>query len=380
MKKLQYVFALICISASLFMVMNTQAQNEPYLGAASPNGKVAFAEKPTQDFSYKYETPSGREGGEDIASAIVIPSLPFTDNGFTCDNINDYDEVCPYSGSFSPDVVYSYTPNVNGTINIDLNGSNYDTKVFVYQNGHTPGYPYACNDDYYSNYVSAIWGMNVTVGNTYFIVIDGYYGDCGDYTLSITPVAYCGDCLPCSFPEGEGDIPYGGIDHFNGGCNSNPHVFSSIALNTVICARTNTYIGSEGGGFRDTDWYEITLTEAGTLYYSVFSSFTLYMYILNNDCSSIVSYTGGLSTGNCEPYTVSAYLPAGTYYLWAGYSDFTGLPNGGTYQLIATLDAPPPADWCTIEPPSEVPVSNWALYLAIGLIGMFVAFRFWRKI
>jgi len=54
--------------------------------------------------------PDGREGGETIATAIVIGSMPFTDTGNTSDNIHDYDEACTYTGSTSPDVVYAYTP------------------------------------------------------------------------------------------------------------------------------------------------------------------------------------------------------------------------------------------------------------------------------
>ena len=48
-----------------------------------------------------------RQGGEDIASAFYVSSLPFNDTGTTTGYNDDYDEVCPYSGSTSPDVVRS---------------------------------------------------------------------------------------------------------------------------------------------------------------------------------------------------------------------------------------------------------------------------------
>ena len=92
--------------------------------------------------------PTVREGGETIATAIPVPGLPFNDTGFTCDNLDDYDESCP-SASVSPDVVYSYLATADGAITIDLCSSTYDTKVFVYENSYTPGVPYACNDDFY---------------------------------------------------------------------------------------------------------------------------------------------------------------------------------------------------------------------------------------
>ncbi len=32
-----------------------------------------------------------REGGETLATAVPIPSLPYSDSGATCDNVDDYD-------------------------------------------------------------------------------------------------------------------------------------------------------------------------------------------------------------------------------------------------------------------------------------------------
>jgi len=41
-------------------------------------------------------TPDGREGGEIIESAFPIPALPFVDTGNTCDNLDNFEELCPY--------------------------------------------------------------------------------------------------------------------------------------------------------------------------------------------------------------------------------------------------------------------------------------------
>lgn len=148
--------------------------------------------KPKIDYSYKYIQSSDREGGEDIANALPISGLPFNDTGNTCDNIDDYDEACPYTGSDSPDVVYSYTPTWGEIITIDLCGSSYDTKVFVYE--AIAGNLVACDDDFYKfgdacgSWVSKIEDLNLLGGQTYYIVIDGYGGDCGDYELLITGV------------------------------------------------------------------------------------------------------------------------------------------------------------------------------------------------
>jgi len=135
----------------------------------------------------------GREGGETIDDAFVITAFPFHDTGATCDNVNDYDEVCPYSGSTSPDVVYVYTALMNETLAIDLCASMYDTKVYVYDfdAGYGYGNPSACNDDAgcgYSGYQSLIENFVFDAGHTYYIVVDGYGGNCGQYDLVIAGI------------------------------------------------------------------------------------------------------------------------------------------------------------------------------------------------
>ena len=37
-------------------------------------------------------TPDGRQGGEDMASAVAIDAIPFADTGNTSNNVNDYDD------------------------------------------------------------------------------------------------------------------------------------------------------------------------------------------------------------------------------------------------------------------------------------------------
>lgn len=136
--------------------------------------------------------------GETCADATTIPGLPFADSGDTSTYADDYDELCSW-WSTSNDRVYAYTPATSEAINIVLCAglTAYDTKLYVYENNcPTPGSgptgnPYACNDDYCialggQPYVSQIWGLALTGGNTYYIVIDGYHGFNGYYELNIS--------------------------------------------------------------------------------------------------------------------------------------------------------------------------------------------------
>ena len=129
-------------------------------------------------------------GGETIALCTVIASLPYFDVGNTCSFINNYDEACPYSGSIAKDVVYCYTPTDNICIDISLcnSSTDYDTKLYVYEGSYTPGHPFACNDDACPGYISELLGLALTSGTTYYIIVDGYGNECGNYGIDIHEV------------------------------------------------------------------------------------------------------------------------------------------------------------------------------------------------
>jgi len=161
------------------------------------------------------------QGGDTCASATVIGSLPYTDDGTTVGYTDDYDEVCPYSGSTSPDVVYAFTPAASTAIDITLcvGTTDYDTKVYVYEGSCPGGGAIACNDDecaaplYGSAFNSSLSNVPVTGGQTYYIVVDGYNGDSGPYSIEVSewqpppPPAECdgADLLYYQTPDGPDD-------------------------------------------------------------------------------------------------------------------------------------------------------------------------------
>ena len=175
----------------------------------------------------------GRVGGETIATATVIPGLPFADTGSTCGFLNDYDEVCPYGGSSAPDVVYAYSPAVDEWLDVDLCSSGYDTKVYVYENAHTPGVPLSCVDDAFDcgplRFQSRISGLGVGPPNTCYVVVDGFGEECGDYELVVASWIPCAQCPPDAILETEPECIDPTNDVWNGGCNSGPPAFHTIA-------------------------------------------------------------------------------------------------------------------------------------------------------
>ena len=113
-------------------------------------------------------------------------------------------------------------------INIDLCESLYDTRTWVYdfEAGFGFGNPYACTADAgcgYSGYQSRISRMPAVAGHTYYIIVDGYGGDCGEYVLLVEEYIPCFMECPAGVQlEGEPPLLDGYWDTHNGGCNSPP--------------------------------------------------------------------------------------------------------------------------------------------------------------
>lgn len=298
--------------------------------------------------------PDGREGGETVADAFIIAALPFQDTGNTCDNMNDYDEECPYTGSFSPDVVYAFTPSYDETVCIDLCESGYDTKLYIYENAVTPGNPYACNDDADDCgllYRSQLLNVPLYGGNTYYIVVDGYGSDCGDYILQMPtcpmPPPPCElECPAGGVAEGEPPLTDDYVDSHNPGCASYPPQFQLIDV-TTLCA-VSGWFQVQGASSRDGDWFTCFADEGEFITASAVAEQELYLFVtLPTDCNDVgVVYS---ATCECEiPGTVEFVHPVGSEaWLYCTPTTFTGPVTEFDYILTVDgieLSQPSPTD------------------------------------
>jgi hypothetical protein len=193
------------------------------------------------------------EGGETIETATVIPGLPYVDLGHTCDKVNDYDEICPYSGSTAPDVVYSYTPSANVSIWCSLCESSYDTKLYVYAD--SVGNLVGCNDDSCYETWQSLLELPLAAGTTYYFIVDGYAAECGEYVLEMREAtAPCVvECPPGSLQEGEPPCHEGYVDVYNSGCYGSG--WTPIEAQQDGCADMCGRLCGWGYASFDTDWY-----------------------------------------------------------------------------------------------------------------------------
>jgi len=339
------------------------------IGGTSPSAAGDDAIKPPPGGEPAYD---GREGGETIADAFVIASLPFEDVGATCDNLHDYDEVCPYQDSQAPDVVYAFTPETVGSILIDLCDSQYDTKLYVYdlEAGYGFGNPLACNDDAscgYSGYQSLCGDLMVHPGHTYYIVIDGYGEACGEYALAVDWLHPCDLTCPAgAMPEGEPPLSPEYEDFYNSGCPypgySGPllvqYLHGDENGELILCGVTGSFPGI-GSPDRDTDNFFL-FPNGDPMSVTVTSESPMHVFQFNwesgDPCNSVTVH-GHILTEACEPRTLELdpdLTPA--VWIWATCAAIEPeMPFLYTMEFrgLAGVSAAPGAD----EPVPPAPIS-----------------------
>ncbi len=205
----------------------------------------------------------------------------------------------------------------------------------------------------------------------------------------------CPCVVPCpagSTAEGEIKCTDGYDDQFNGGCNTLPTpIFSNLVCGDEICGMAGTYAGelscltsadcpsgeSCTGGFctggpynlRDTDWYEFTLATEQEISWNVEAEFPVLAFILEaqGGCAGAAVITSG-SAAECTPLTLSACLPAGTYYALVLPDAFTGIECDSDYTASLICDNCPVGACCdpldgtcqeTTDPACTLLGGNW---------------------
>jgi hypothetical protein len=287
----------------------------------------------------------GREGGEDFGDALPIESIPYTDTGATCDNVDDIAGSCYYDGG-APDVVYSYSPASNEVVTVSLCGSEYDTGLAVFDSGYNE---VACNDDYCGLQSELTMGM--TAGETYYIVVDGYGSACGSYILNVFVPEVCDPTCPDgALEEGEPTCYDGYYDEYNGGCNSVgwTEICPQEDGMALMCGEGGNYI-YEGSNYRDTDWYSC-YGDGGTMTATVCAEFPVQLiFIYGTNCNNLIY---DLATAPAfEEVSLSRTVAEGVeVWIWVGTQSFSGVPCGSIYLL--TMEG----IWCE---PTAVEDHSW---------------------
>ncbi len=135
----------------------------------------------------------------------------------------------------------------------------------------------------------------------------------------------------CTAPLGpagatdEGEGCGGGFgDTVNGGCFFDPPLFSPISCGEDMCG-----IAWANSSQRDTDWYELVLTETTAVQWSVAAEFPLMTGLMATDppgSGSCDDWLGILDPvgfgGDCAPARLPLTLEAGTYWFYVAVANF----------------------------------------------------------
>jgi hypothetical protein len=240
MKSLMILFATLLLSCAVFAktvdLLSRAVEVKAKNGAHAKYIPLPSESRPAHRRVTHVRGPRTLDsGGDNCFDATVIPSLPFCDQGTTVGYTDDFTDCSGWG--ISPDVCYVYTPIADETATISLCGSGFDTELALFMlNPDCDNLAYMdCNDDAcgIEGLQSCMMNDELSAGQTYMIIVDGYGGDAGDYTLRVTTDGVCGSdsCAPDSNGTGEN-------------CNS-PIVISSLPA--VLSGNTSTFADDYAG-------------------------------------------------------------------------------------------------------------------------------------
>jgi len=299
--------------------------------------------------------PGGNEESCGAANPLLVLDTPaFADNtgAFTDVSVN----ACTFGGAESTgDLYWRFTAPADNTYRFSTCGSALDTVISVFSGCPVDqfGNMLGCNDDSCGGTLQSQTDVFVSSGQTVWVRVAGWNGSEGSFQVQVTlppPPADCVVCPPGAIDENEPDCGLLG-DFVNGGCNSVPEVFTSIAVGQTACGT-----GAFDGSTRDTDWYEFTLVAPTEVTWDVTAEFPVLVGLIAAPCPATAFLPGtALTAGACTQVISTACLPAGTYYAFVA-PDFieafncgTGAGNRYTAALggIPCFPVIPPNDECS---------------------------------
>lgn len=332
---------------------------------------------------FVYQCTPGGPANNCATAATVFSAdgtLNFTNVGATKDGPDHPAATCSSGNNFFyNDVWFKVTAVANGELSASTCGTvPFDSKLAIYDMGSTPAsFDYntlptalvGCNDDGNNCFqtdgvtpYASFLAVPVAVGRTYLVRVASYTdGETGAGTITFNVPE------PCQLPASNATEGEACGSSSNNGCVNGVVSATPISGGQKVAG---TFFAS--AGTRDVDYYSITLAQASTISFKTYSASTVVSSMFGgNLCTGAFLVSTG--SGSC-PNTVSACMPAGTYYVAVAPSTFEGTPCGSgvfnNYVLECTVTASncaPFADGCTdAGPDSRTGNSNTAL--SFGLV------------
>jgi hypothetical protein len=232
--------------------------------------------------------------------------------------------------------LYTFTPTESGIHTINVSSTT-ETSYFDYMykpvSDGCDSLVWNCVADVFST--GEYGGLNLQAGVQYYILVDNESFDAETHTFTI-------EC-PCDYNslyftlESESC----GLD-LNGGCNSTTEAYEPIACGQILSGT----LWADAGN-RDTDWFQLVVTEATTIEVEFGGDLPMNALLVDN-CTGFNLLAEGTSA-SCDIGTLSYAAAPGTYTLvvvpttFSGYACSTGQND---YDLYVNYCNPPANDEC----------------------------------
>src|SRR5437773_167817 len=293
----------------------------------------------------------------DCTSPAVIPAQGGTFSGATS-GTGALAGSCG-SSSTAPEQVFQWTPAVSGTATIQTcgAGTTFDTVLYLRSGACASGPEMAagCNDDACTNatglYRASRLTPTVTAGQTYFIVVDGYGGAQGTFSLTVTPPE---DPVPTTTTT----LPGGGA------CSSPTAIPAPGGTFSGTTSGTSALAGSCGSSENSPERvYQWTPAVSGTATIQTCgagTSFDTVLYLRSGVCANGPEMAAGCNDDACANasglFRASRITPTVT----AGQAYFIVVDGYGGAQGTFSLTVTPPgaSTTTTTRPPTTTTSST----------------------
>jgi hypothetical protein len=132
--------------------------------------------------SFMLTSSAGAEANNDTCAQAITLTRNGTYRGNTAGRAHNFFSSCGTSSTAAPDVVFAIPVPAGRSVTVTTCGSSFDTILYA---STTCGSSTVCNDDS-CGLQSSITLPTPATATTYFVVVDGYSGASGAYTLNVS--------------------------------------------------------------------------------------------------------------------------------------------------------------------------------------------------
>lgn len=273
----------------------------------------------------------GTPPGCDVATAVSCGS---TVTGSTVGQSNSGLGTCSTAAGTGGMIWYTVTGDGNTWEVETTGGSNYDTKIWVYEGSCSALTCVTGNDDGGAGTLSLV-SFGTTVGTTYYVIVGGFGGNEGTYEMTFTNDANCNACAPPAAPVTvDDDVCSGGVVNLTAAGSGGTLEWYDAPTNGNLLGTGTSYSPTLGA---TTTYYvqeSTTGTGAPTSLTTLFAenngqSGIMFDIVATNDITINSFETNVDATGDIE-----IYYRAGTHVgnetnagAWTLIGSATGVPN-----------------------------------------------------